>query len=174
MNIPEMLYTIDILFAVFVFFFAAGGLRRGLSGELASVLTLVVLLFGLCFTYPAFNQFAAQRWVDLSPVLIQVVVLLVLFLISFLLYFLIHVLLKRILKSALSEGVDKVAGFFAGLLHGALVGITLLAALSLLPNERLYEALSEKSVVGGWVCNTLTPWAHPRLMELPVFDQEEN
>jgi len=174
MNFPEMLYTIDILFAVFVFLFAAFGLRRGLSGELASVLALLVLLCGLCFAYPACNQFAAQTWIDLSPVLIQVVVLLALFLISFILYFLIRVLLKRILKSAMSERVDEAAGCVAGLLRGALVGITLLAALSLLPSERLYEALSEKSVLGGWVCNTLTPWAHPRLMELPVFDQEEN
>ncbi len=173
MNFPEMLYTIDILFAVFVFLFAAGGLLRRLSGELARVLALLVLLFGLCFAYPAFNQFAAQTWVDLSPVLIQGVVLLVLFLISFLLYFLIRVLLKRIFKTALSDGVDKVAGCVAGLLRGLLVGITLLAALSLLPNERLYEALSEKSVVGAWVCNTLTPWAHPRLMELPIFDRGE-
>jgi len=164
MNFPEMLYTIDILFAVFVFLFAAGGLRRGLSGELASVLTLLVLLCGLCFAYPAFNQFAAQTWVDLSPVLIQVVVLLVLFLISFALYFLIRVLLKRILKTALSDRVDKIAGCFAGLLRGALVGITLLAALSLLPSEALYAKLSEKSVIAGWVCNTLTPWAHPRLI----------
>ena len=173
MNFPEMLYTIDILFAVFVFLFAAYGFRRGLSGELASVLTLLVLLCGLCFAYPAFNQFAAQTWVDLSPVLIQIVVSLVLFLISFLLYFLIRILLKRILKTALSDWVDKIAGCFAGLLRGALIGISLLAALSLLPSERLYEALSEKSAVGGWVCNTLTPWAHPRLMELPIFDRGE-
>ncbi len=173
MNVPEMIYTIDILFAVFVIVFAACGLRRGLSGELASVLTLLVLLCGLCFAYPAFNQFAAQTWVDLSPVLIQIVVLLVLFLISFVLYFLIRVLLNRIFKTALSDGVDKIMGCFAGLLRGLLIGLTLLAALSLLPSERLYEVLSEKSAVGGWVCNTLTPWAHPRLMELPVFDRGE-
>ena len=174
MNFPDVLYTIDILFAVFVLFFAVSGFRRGLSGELASVLALLILLCGLCFAYPAFNQFAAQIWVDLSPMLIHVVVLLILFLASLLLYFLIRKLLGRILKSTLSERVDKVAGCVAGLLRGTLIGITLLAALSLLPSERLYESLSEKSVLGGWVCNTLTPWAHPRLMELPIFDQEEN
>ena len=174
MNFPDVLYTIDILFAVFVVFFSAIGFRRGLSGELASVLALLILLCGLCFAYPAFNQFAAQTWVDLSPMLIQVVVLVILFLVSLLLYFLIRMLLKRILKSTLSERVDKIAGCAAGLLRGMLLGITFLAALSLFPSERLYESLSEKSVIGGWVCNTLTPWAHPRLMELPVFDQEEN
>ncbi len=173
MNFPEMLYTIDILFAVFVFLFAAGGLRRGLSGELASVLTLLVLLSWICFFYPSLTQVSAQLWSTLSPVLIQAVVMLVLLLVAVILSFLLNILFKQLFKSRVSEGMNKMSGSLLGLLRGALIGISLLAALSLLPSERLYEALSEKSALGGWVCNTLTPWAHPRLMELPVFDRGE-
>ncbi len=168
-----MLYTIDILFAVFVFLFAAGGLRRGLSGELASVLTLLVLLSWVCFFYPSLTQVAAQLWSALSPVLIQAVVMLVLLLVAVIFSFLLNILFKQLFKSRVSEVTNKISGSLLGLLRGALIGISLLAALSLLPSERLYEALSEKSALGGWVCNTLTPWAHPRLMELPVFGRGE-
>jgi len=100
--------------------------------------------------------------------------MLVLLLVAVLLSFLLNILFKQLFKTRVSEVTNKISGSVLGLLRGALIGMTLLSALSLLPNERLYEALSEKSALGGWVCNTLTPWAHPRLMELPVFDQEEN
>lgn len=173
MIFPEMLYTIDILFAAFVLFFAVVGLWRGLSGELASLLTLFVLLGGLCFYYPSLTQMAAQMWDSLPAKVVQGLVLMVLLLASFILSCLLRILFKAMFKSALGVLADKVMGVGVGMLRGALIGISLMAALSLMPSEELYMMLSEKSVVGGWVCNHFTPWLYPRLMELPVFDGEE-
>ena len=173
MSVPDMLYTIDILFALFVFLFAVGGMRRGLSGELASVLTLLILLFWICFFYPSLTQFAADLWSTLSPRAVQGVVLLVLLLVAVILSFLMNILFKQLFKSRMGAGIDKLAGSSVGFLRGMVMCVSLMAALSLLPNEALYAQLSEKSVIGGWVCNTFTPWLHPRLMELPVFDQGE-
>lgn len=174
MNIPEVFYTIDILFAAFVLFFVVSGLLRGLSGELASLLTLLALLCGICFFYPSLTQIAARSWSALPPTAIQLVVLVVLLLVSILLSFLLSRLFKQIFKSRMGVISDRVAGGLTGLLRGLLIGLSLMAALSLLPNEKLYTALSEKSAIGGWVCNRFTPWLYPRLMELPVFDQKEN
>ncbi len=174
MNFPEMLYTIDILFAVFVLFFAVGGLLRGLAGELASLLTLLILLVWICFFYPSLTQFAARNWSPLSGTIIQGVVLLVLLLAALILSYLMNILFKQMFKSRVGEITNRLIGSGIGLLRGALIGLSLFAALSLLPNEKLYAMLSEKSAIGGWVCNRFTPWLYPRLMELPVFDQKEN
>jgi len=174
MNFPEMLYTIDILFVAFALLFLVVGLLRGFSGELASLLTLFVLLGAVCFSYPMLTQIAAELWTTLSPTAIQSLVLLVLVLVSVILFFLMHLLFRQMFKERMGMVFHRIAGGFVGLLRGGLLALCLMAALSLLPNEALYAKLSEKSVIGGWVCNVFTPWLHPRLMELPVFDREEN
>ena len=174
MSFPESFYTIDIVFAVIVLFFAANGLRRGLSGELAGVLTLLLLFGGLFFCYPSLTNLAARNWEALSPVLAQVAVFLILLMVSVLLFVLIRALLARFLKERLGKVADKFSGTAVGVLRGGLVGVSLLALLSLLPSETVYTALSEKSEVGRWVCERLTPGLHPRLIELPIFDQKEN
>jgi len=174
MNFPEVLYTIDILFVAFVLLFAMIGLLRGFSGELASLLTLFVLLGAVLFSYPVLTQIAAENWGTLSPGAIQAVVLLILVLGSAILFFLMHLLFRQMFKERMGMVFHRIAGGFVGLMRGGLIALCLMAGLSLLPDEALYAKLSEKSVIGGWVCNTLTPWVHPRMMELPAFDQGEN
>lgn len=90
-------------------------------------------------------------------------------LISVLLFFLLRVLFRQLLKSRLGGAADKIAGALVGALRGILLGLALLSGLSLIPSDSLYRLLSERSVVGEWVCNTLTPWAQPKLGELPVL-----
>jgi uncharacterized membrane protein required for colicin V production len=166
---PEQLYTIDILFAVFVLLFVFSGIRHGLSGELAHVVTLVALLAGVCFFYPQLTQLVSDYWRALSPEAVQIVVPVVMLLAAALLFLLLRVLFKKMLKDKLGESADKIAGGLTGALRGALLGSAVLAGLSLIPNDSLYQKLSQKSSIGAWVCNTLTPWAQPRVMELPVL-----
>ncbi len=174
MSFPEVLYTIDILFVAVVLLFAMVGLLRGFSGELASLLALFVLLGAVLFSYPVLTQIAAENWSTLSPGAIQVVVLLVLALISGLLFFLMHLLFRQMFKERMGMVFHRIAGGFVGLLRGGLIMLCLMAGLSLVPKDALYAKISEKSVIGGWVCHRFTPWLYPRLMELPVFDREEN
>ena len=174
MSFPETFYTIDVLFGLFVLFFGVVGLFRGLSGELARLLAFVFLLCGFAFFYPSLTQLAAHNWNALPPVAVQVIVGLILWLSGLLLFFALRVLLKKFLKERIPRLADQVFGSALGLLFGVLIGLSVFSALSLFPHERVYRMLSEKSVVGGWVCERLTPWLYPRLMELPVFDHEEN
>ncbi|MEI8205608.1 MAG: CvpA family protein [Kiritimatiellales bacterium] len=166
---PEQLYTIDILFTVFILLFVFSGIKHGLSGELAHVVTLVALLTAVCFFYPQLTQMATDYWRALSPEAVQIVVPVVMLLAAVLLFLLLRVLFKQLLKDKLGEAADKIAGGLAGALRGALLGSAVLVGLSLIPNDSLYRVLSEKSSVGAWVCNTLTPWAQPRVMDLPVL-----
>ncbi len=174
MNFPDWLYTIDILFFGFVLFSAVRGLRRGLSGELAHILTVIIMLSVICFLYPSLSQGAARIWSYLPTAAVQTALIIVMVLTAFLLFCTVRAMFKQLFKARMDAAVDHMSGCGVGALRGAVIGLAVISALSLLPSERLYETLSEKSVVGGWVCNTLTPWLHPRLLELPVFDREEN
>lgn len=169
MSFPEMIYTIDILFAVFVVAVAVSGTRHGLSGELAHLITLIALLAGFCFFYPQLTQSASDHWSVLPPEAVRVVVPLVLVLAAVLIFILVRALFKQMLKDKLGEAADKFIGGLAGAVRGTVLGLAVFSGISLIPNDTLYRMLSEKSSIGGWVCNTLTPWLQPRIMELPVL-----
>ena len=174
MIFPDWLYTVDILFCAFVVFSAVGGLRRGLSGELAHIMTLAVMLGTVCFFYPSLARAAARFWPHLPSAAVQTALIVSLVLAAFLLFCTVRALFKQLFKARMDAGFDHLGGIVIGALRGAVTGVAVMAALSLLPVERLYQTLSEKSVVGGWVCHTLTPWLQPRLLDLPVFERGEN
>ena len=166
---PEQLYTIDILFAVFVLLFVFSGMKHGLSGEIAHVVTLIALLAGFCFFYPQLTQLVSDHWHALSPSAVQIAVPVLLLLAAVLLFVVMRMLFRQLLKDKLGETADKIAGGLAGALRGTLLGLAVFAGVSLISNDSLYQMLSEKSSIGAWVCSTLTPWARPRVMELPVL-----
>ncbi len=171
MNLPETIYTLDVLFGAFVLLFGISGLLRGLPGELARLLTLVGLLCGICFFYPALTRLAAQQWPDFSTPVIQTVTAAALLLGAILFYVLLRAILQRALKEQIGAFFDRFFGALIGMIFGLLVGLSVLCAVSLLPQERPYEILSEKSVIGSWVCTAMTPWLYPRLMDMPVFKE---
>lgn len=173
MSIPDSLYTIDVLFGLFVLLFGVIGLFRGLAGELACLMTFIFLLCGFAVFFPSLTQFAARNWNMLPPVAVQVLVGLILWLSSILVFFTLRFLLKKLLFERLSELANKILGALTGMFSGTLLGLCVLSIVSLVPQESAYRVLSEKSVVGSWVCGCLTPWLHPRVLELPVFDGEE-
>jgi uncharacterized membrane protein required for colicin V production len=174
MGFPEQLYTIDILFAAFVLLFVFSGIKHGLSGELAHVVTLTVLLAGVCFYYPQLVDWAAEYWRALPETAVRIAVPVVMLLAAILLFVMVRALFRQVFKSRLGESADKAAGGLVGILRGALMGLVIFSGLSLIPSEALYRTLSEKSAIGAWVCNTLTPWAQPRIMELPVLKDSVN
>lgn len=164
---PEWVYTIDVIFAVGVVLFGIGGLRRGLSGELARVLALAGLLVGVILFYPQWTEGLAQEREQLPVWAVHAAVSTVMILASVLLFFFAQTVLKVFLKQWIGEVTDKLAGAAAGLLRGLVSGLLLFALLGL--NETASATLSEKSAIGAWVCETITPRVGPWLQELPLI-----
>jgi uncharacterized membrane protein required for colicin V production len=173
MSFPDTFYTIDVLFGIFVLLFGAAGMLRGLAGELARLITLTVLLAVSCFFYSQLCQMAARQWTALPPVAVQAITAVVLLLCAVLLFILLKAVLRHVLKQQVGVFFDRILGALLGMVFGGLIGLSVLCALSLLPQEKTYRMLSEKSAVGSWVCTRLTPWIYPRLLELPVFSSGE-
>ena len=169
---PEWLYTIDILFVIFILLCVLRGMKHGLSGELAHVMMLTVLLVGFCFFYPQIMQFATEHWQALPSMAVRIGVAVLLSLCAVLLFFVMRLILRQVLKNRLGEVTDKLIGGLAGSLRGALVGVLVFVGLSLVPSEALYQTISEKSSVGAWVCQTLTPWAQSRVSDLPALKEK--
>jgi len=173
MNFPDTFYAIDVLFGVFVLLFGVAGFFRGLAGGLARLLVFIFLVCGFAVFFPSLTQMAARRWGALPPVAVQVAVGVILWLSGILLFFALRFVLTPLLRERVPGMVDKICGALIGALSGALLGLCVLSVASLIPNEGTYRRLSERSIVGSWVCNRMTPWLHPRMMELPVFNGEE-
>jgi uncharacterized membrane protein required for colicin V production len=173
MSMPETIYTLDVLFGAFVVMFGVAGLLRGLAGELARLITLLVFLTGVCFFYPALLGLATYQWRTLPPAAVQTVTTVVVVLSSVLVYALLRVIFQQVFKEQVGKFFDRMFGAMVGMVFGLLVGLSVLCAVSLMPQDRPYRILSENSAIGSWVCVRLTPWLYPRLMEMPVFDQEE-
>jgi uncharacterized membrane protein required for colicin V production len=172
MSVPDSLYTIDVLFGLFVILFGVAGLFRGLVGELARLITFIFLVCGFAVFFPSLTQLAARHWNTFPPVAIQVLVGIILWLSSILVFFALRFLLNKLFFERLSALANKLCGALMGMLSGALLGLCVLSIVSLVPHETSYRMLSEKSIVGSWVCESLTPWLHPRVLELPVFNGE--
>ena len=168
---PETIYTLDVLFGAFVLAFGVAGLLRGLAGELARLITLLLLLTGICFFYPTLVALAADQWPELPPGALKTVIALALLLGGFLVFALLRAIFHQVFKDQLGKFFDRTFGGMVGVLFGSLVGVSILCGISLMPQDRPYQVLSEKSLVGNWVCTTLTPFVYPRLIEMPVFQE---
>ena len=176
MSFPETFYAVDVAFAVFVVLFGATGLLLGFAGELARLLVISTLAAVVVFFYPQLSGLAMQQWPSLPANAVHVVVGLVLLSASFLLYLLLRQVLKMMVEKKIGAVFDHILGGLTGLLLGTLGGLLLLTSMTLRPPEsRTYVVISERSVIGAWVCENLAPRLVPRLRALPVFEgpQEE-
>lgn len=169
MDIPDTIYTLDVLFGAFVVLFGVAGLFRGFAGGLSRLLTLILLLAGVCFFYPTLTELVAEQWPVLEPPAVKAAALTVLCLGAFLFYALLKAILERALKEQIGAFLNRAFGALMGLVFGVIIGLSIFCGISLLPQDRPYRILSEKSTVGNWVCTTLTPWVYPRLMDTPFF-----
>ena len=170
----EMFYPLDIVCAVFVLLVMMSGLCRGLSGELALLLTLLFLLGAFYFFYPPLSQGVVRHFGEKFSVrVLRVGVALFLGLSVFILSFPLHLLLRKMMKISMGVLPDKIWGAAMGLVFGLVIGISFFLALSLAPSEKIRTFIVEKSAIGGWVSHSLTPWVYPRLMGLPLLDSEE-
>ena len=123
------------------------GYFRGLSGELARVISLVAAFaIGLRFYEPLAEQVMAYTRIsgENAPVAAFIITVAAAIVCLFLMRF----VLKRIMKVVIEERADKVGGVIAGLLRSVLVVLIVFLALNLWPNERLNRVFGEESLIG--------------------------
>jgi uncharacterized membrane protein required for colicin V production len=153
------------------------GMKRGLSGELARLVSVIVaLLFGIEFLSP-FGEWVEEnsrlgtRSAYAFAFLVTVVGALILL-------FALRFLLKRVLKIVVAESFDRTGGLIAGLISSTAIVVMIFLGLNLWPHEYLNTVFGSESIVGRNVLR-IVPRARQELQEsgLPIPDKgrrEEN
>ena len=148
-NLPNF-NIIDIVAIVLIVLWGARGYRRGLSGELASVVSVITaLVLGLFLYQPVGDWTAANTRLtgDLAQALAFgiTVVLVILTAILF------RTLARKVVSIVFAESIDKSLGLLAGFVRGCVIVTILFLIMNLWPHEYLNRKFGEESVIGKLV-----------------------
>ncbi|MFA5688311.1 MAG: CvpA family protein [Kiritimatiellales bacterium] len=158
MSLTDGFLWVDIALAVLVLLFFLNGLRRGLCRELAHILTFAALIAGFCFFYAPITEFAACHCTFVALEHIHIAVPVMMLSAALVVYILIWLCLRALLCPFLDFLGEKFLGGIVGAARGAVFGLVIIAALTLVQIPAVQEAVVDKSVIGCWVENTITPW----------------
>jgi len=139
--------VVDIAVLIIVVASAIVGIRRGLSGELAHVVSLVVAFILGLYCYSPFSLWIidhtrltyqpARALAFITTVLAAAVAMILL-----------RSLLKRIMKVAIEQGIDKAAGCVAGFVRSCIFVIIVVLIMNMWPNDYLNRVFGEESIIG--------------------------
>lgn len=151
---------IDVGALVLVALAMLRGFFRGLSRELAGLVSLAAVLVLGVRVYPSAGAWVAGHS-QLTGRAAEAAAFITLVLVGLVLLGLLRWMLGAVIRVVVEEHVDRPLGAVAGGLRGALWVLLLTLAAVLVPNERLNEAVGRQSLVGAWVEQSL-----PRLQDL--------
>lgn len=151
---------IDLLALAMLVLGGVQGYFRGLSGELARLISVIIaFMLGLRFYHP-FGSWALEHTrlegrpsLALAFVVTVVTVIVVLLVLR-------HVI-KRIMKIVVEEQVEKSGGVLAGVVRAMVYVVIVFVVLNLVPHEYLNRKFGEESLIG-----TAIQGAMPHMQEL--------
>lgn len=169
--IPYWLSYIDIAFAMAVFLFAWSGFQKGFAGQVALILTFMVLGILLFFGYPYAYSFLGRLFRSIDEAVIMWLLMIGLVILSVFVFILFSKLLAGMLKATLSERSDQVYGLLLGLVRGTLAALLFMIFLVMLGPQNVEDSFRYKSYTGKLVCNQLVPRIRPHLTR-PVIQEK--
>lgn len=170
MMVPEWLSLIDVAFFAVALLFALGGLQKGFASQVAHIATFAALGALLFFAYPAIFTYMSQLFNNLNETYMMWLILAGLIVLAIVFYMLFSKLLATALKMQISDRSDRSFGFILGLARGAMVALFVMVFMVILGSENIYNALSEKSWVGQFVCYEAAPRIQPHMNKSTVGD----
>ncbi len=161
--IPDWLSLIDVAFVTAAFLFAMGGFRQGFAGQVAHVITFLVLGVALFFAYPALFSYFGRVFRNLSETYMMWLILAGLFVLAVVFYTLLNKLLANVLKTQIADRADRAYGFTLGFIRGVFVALFAMTFLVILGPVKFYDSFRVKSQVGKVVCYEMVPRIQPHL-----------
>lgn len=145
----------DIAALVIIAFGTIQGLRRGLSGELARLVSVVVALVLSLYFYHPFGVWCTEHTrltVQAAHVLAFVTMVAGAMAATVLLRF----LLKKIMKIVIEKKVDKAGGCVAGFISTSVFVLIIFLMMNMLPDDHyLNQKFGEESVIGSIVVHCM-------------------
>ena len=149
--IPDWLHIIDFLCAVIIFLFAYTGVKKGVSGQMASLIGFGAVGAALIYAYYPILNFAQRLFSDTPVYALMWLVFLFLCAVGILVYLLLRGILADLFKTNISEGLDSFFGVVLAGLRGLMLIISLIVAIGLLSTDPVNEVLMDRSYIGNIV-----------------------
>jgi uncharacterized membrane protein required for colicin V production len=161
--IPNWFSFVDMVFLGVALLFAWGGSQKGFAGQMAHILTGLVMGGFLFFAYPAIYSYLSRVFRNLDEAYLMWLLLIGLAVLTFGVFALSSKLLASMLKTQISDRSDHVYGFMFGFIRGVLVALFAMIFIVMLGPPRFYDSFRGKSYIGKQVCYTLVPRIQPHL-----------
>ena len=161
--IPEWFSFVDVVFFCVALLLAVGGYQRGFAGQVAHVLTFLVVVLLLFFTYPSVFTYLESRFYDVDATYLMWALFFGLMLLALGFFSLIGRFLMKVLRVQFSSKSDHLYGFLLGFARGALMALLGMVFLVILGPPEFRECFRAKSPVGKLVCNEMVPHIQPHL-----------
>ena len=138
--------TIDIAILVILLIFTIRGIFKGLIGEVAG---FVAVLLSLVLAVRWLNLGTAflRSFIDLSPALAMIISFILIFALVFWGTEMLAHLLRRLLKITMLGWIDRLGGGAFGLLTGAVIVSLLVLLASFIPVNQTYRQYEQESIL---------------------------
>lgn len=161
--IPDWLSFVDVAFLGVALLFAWGGFQKGFAGQMAHILTFLIMGGFLFFAYPAIYNYLATIFRNLEEAYLMWLLLICMAALTFGVFVLSTKMLASLLKTQISDRSDHAYGFMLGCIRGALVALFAMIFIVMLGPPRFYDSFRVKSYIGKQVCYNLVPRIQPHL-----------
>ncbi|MDA3799676.1 MAG: CvpA family protein [Kiritimatiellae bacterium] len=146
-HILDMFSPIDICFFICLLCGALWGMFKGLSGELAQLISTIICFF-LSIKLTPYAADILEKFTKLTRDNALLIAIIIVVFCCFLLMFLLRKLFKKVLKVVIEVRYDKFLGFIAGIVHYSIILIILIVIMGLMPSTTIHRIFVEESFVG--------------------------
>lgn len=176
-NIVDAIVLVLLLFGIF------GGVRRGLSGELARIIAIAFSVYAAWrLAQPAADLLGEHTRLSVHDAYVTAwIAVLVL---AYLLLLAVRLVLRSLMVFAFKGKLERIGGAVCGLLRTAVVVAVVILFLSVAPQPNIQKAVSQDSYVGRFVCERVRPMYDDLSDRVPeirlptpepgVFDEDTN
>lgn len=147
---------VDIVIMALLLFGMIRGARKGLSGELADVISIAAAFFaGWVFYEPLGTYFRTNT--RLSETGSYIAAFFAVLVGAYLLMRVLRLVLQHVMEFSFKGKIERVGGALAGLAHAGVVTASLILVVGLLPDRALHYNFVENSVFGLVLYERLGP-----------------
>lgn len=142
--------AVDVIAAIFLLVCLALGFRRGLVGQIAPIIGLIVIAATVHFGYTPCRDWLTAH-VDLNASVVRIGALVIVIGVPLIVVMLFGKLLGEMVKLPILSGIDRVGGAVAGLIAGIIFVLIVFSVLIVLPQRYQCPTVSKASWIGRHV-----------------------
>ncbi|MGD9874877.1 MAG: CvpA family protein [Kiritimatiellia bacterium] len=167
-----MYNAVDIAALILILLGTLQGLRRGLSGELASVFSVVVAFFAGWKFYAPIGEYIAAH-TRMSEMLSNAFAFALCIVAGLIVMYSLGLLLQTIFVFTFKGKIERIGGALCGTIRLALIACAAIFLMGLLPSEFLQRHFADESAVGRFLFLHLEPVKETIVEKIPVLQAEE-